>query len=114
MSIATPNTFQKLICFIGAVNYYRGFESQQSNNMSPFTTLAKAISKSFLKQWKPQRVDFLNKVKEIIAHNVIFKYPDLNNSYLIQTDASKYQLDAVIYQDKAHIALFSHKLTPYQ
>jgi hypothetical protein len=41
-------------------------------------------------------------------------YPDFNKPFHIHTDASHYQLGAVISQDNHPIAFYSHKLQPAQ
>ena len=44
----------------------------------------------------------------------MLRHPDFNKPFEIHTDASKYQLDAVISQDNKPIAFYSRKLNPAQ
>jgi RNase H-like domain found in reverse transcriptase len=52
--------------------------------------------------------------KKIIAREVILAYPDFNKLFEIHTDASHYQLGAVICQEGKPIAFYSRKLNPAQ
>ena len=59
------------------------------------------------------------KIKALIAQDVLLYYPDPNKKFIIKPDPSKSQLGSVIYQigdnNKQHpVAFFSHKLTPAQ
>jgi hypothetical protein len=53
-------------------------------------------------------------MKAIVCHKVLFLYPDFNKPFHIHTDASHYQLGAVISQDNHPIAFYSCKLQPAQ
>ena len=52
--------------------------------------------------------------KKIIAKEVMLAYPDFNKPFVIHTDASHYQLGAVISQEGKPIAFYSRKLNPAQ
>jgi RNase H-like domain found in reverse transcriptase len=52
--------------------------------------------------------------KKIIAREVMLAYPDFNELFKIHTDASHYQLGAVISQKGKPIAFCSRKLNPAQ
>jgi len=52
--------------------------------------------------------------KRIIAKEVLLAYPDFSKPFQIHTDASHYQLGAVISQDNKPIAFYSRKLNPAQ
>jgi hypothetical protein len=49
-----------------------------------------------------------------LAKHIALSYPDFHKSFDIYTDASKYQLGAVITQDKKPIAYYPHKHTDAQ
>ena len=54
------------------------------------------------------------KIKQIVAREVLLAYPDFNLPFDIHTDAIKLQLGAVISQNGKPIAFYSHKLNPAQ
>jgi hypothetical protein len=49
-----------------------------------------------------------------VCRKVLLSYPDFNKPFHIHTDASHYQLGAVISQDNCPIAFYSRKLQPAQ
>jgi hypothetical protein len=49
-------------------------------------------------------------MKAIVCCEVLLSYPDFNKPFHIYTDASHYQLGAVISQDNHPIAFYSRKL----
>ena len=56
-------------------------------------------------------VDAFNKIKLEISEDALLAFPDPNKIFVIFTDASDYQLGAVIIQDDWPVAFFSQKLT---
>ena len=50
-------------------------------------------------------------IKRILAHDTLLDYPYFNGEFKIYTDASKFQLGAVIRQKVKPIVLYSIKLT---
>ncbi len=52
--------------------------------------------------------------KRIIARETMLAYPDYSKPFVIHTDASHYQLGAVISQDDKPIAFYSRKLNDAQ
>ena len=52
--------------------------------------------------------------KALLATYTLMCYPNHNKPFYIYTDASDYQLGAVIYQEQRPIAFFSRKLNPAQ
>ena len=53
-------------------------------------------------------------MKHLIAKETLFAYPDFNKKFTIHTDASDFQLGAVIMQENKPLAFFSCKLTSAQ
>ena len=52
--------------------------------------------------------------KRVIVKETLLAYPNFNKPFQIHTDASNYQLGAVVSQEGKPIAFYSHKLTPAQ
>jgi len=52
--------------------------------------------------------------KRVIAKETLLAYPNFNKPFQIYTDASHYQLGAVVSQEGKPIAFYSRKLNPAQ
>jgi hypothetical protein len=63
--------------------------------------LNRASSKKY---WTTEQDNTFNAVKALIACNVLLHYPNPNEPFDIETDASEYQLGAVIKQDGLPVA----------
>jgi RNase H-like domain found in reverse transcriptase len=78
------------------------------------STLSFATSTNAKWNWGEPQKKALAMAKRIIAREVLLAYPDFSKPFQIHTDASHYQLGAVISQDCKPIALYSRKLKPEQ
>jgi RNase H-like domain found in reverse transcriptase len=65
-------------------------------------------------QWTPQCDQSFQAIKALLAKEAFLQYPDHNKPFHIYTDASDYQLGAVIMQNGKPVAFFSRKLNPAQ
>jgi hypothetical protein len=61
-------------------------------------------------EWHSSHQKAFENIKKVIGSEVILCYPDFNNPFHLDTDASDHQLGAVIMQDKKPIAFYSQKL----
>jgi len=52
--------------------------------------------------------------KRVVAKETLLAYPNFNKPFQIHTDASHYQLGAVVSQEGKPIAFYSRKLNPAQ
>ena len=111
LKIAEPTTRRELRSFIGVVNYYRDMWIRRSHVLAPLATLT---SKTTKWKWGPQQKAAFETCKKIIAREVMLAYPDFTQPFQIHTDASHYQLGAVISQKGKPIAFYSRKLNPAQ
>jgi hypothetical protein len=76
--------------------------------------LAKLTSKTVKWHWGPEEQKAFDQMKKVISREVLLAYPDFNQKFVIHTDASHYQLGAVISQNGKPIAFYSRKLKPEQ
>ena len=62
-------------------------------------------------KWTQVEQDAFDKIKRIVAHDTLLTYPDFNETFKIHTDASTFQLGALISQKGKPVALYSRKMT---
>ena len=63
----------------------------------------KAGKQKNLWHWDEVHEKAFDDIKEVIAHDVVWAYPDFDKTFEIYTDASSRQIDAVITQDNRSI-----------
>eukprot|EP00977_Amphora_coffeiformis_P009356 scaffold2144_cov98-Amphora_coffeaeformis.AAC.1 len=106
-----PPTNQKEVrSFIGMVNYYRDMWPRRAHILAPLTELTG--KGAFI--WEPRHQTAFEQMKTILAKDALLAFPDLNVPFDIETDASDYQLGAVIKQNGRPVAYYSRKLNPAQ
>ena len=111
LDIAPPKTKRELRSFIGMVNYYRDMWIRRSELLAPLSALC---SKNAKWQWTDVEQTAFEKIKRVISKETLLAYPDFNDTFEIHTDASDYQLGAVISQKGRPIAFYSRKLQDAQ
>ena len=114
VNIAQPQSLKQLRAFIGMVNFYRDFWKKRADIMAPLTALMKVPRKEFLKHWTDEHTKAFKATKAMIAEDVLLAYPDPNKLFVIETDASDYQLGAIGYQDNQPVFMWSRKLSKAQ
>jgi hypothetical protein len=112
LNIQAPRNVKEVRAFIGAVTFYRDMFAHRSHILTPLTELTKKPKAKFL--WTPEAQKSFDAMKAIIAKDVLVRYPDHNEEFHVVTDASDYQLGAVILQRGAPVAFYSRKLNPAQ
>ncbi len=108
-----PTTTTEVRRLIGMVQYYRDLWPRRSHILEPFTEISSG-KKGKPITWTPKLEQAFNDVKAMISKETMLNYPDWSKPFVIHTDASDYQLGAVISQDKKPIAFFSRKLNKAQ
>jgi len=111
LKIAEPRTRKELRSFIGMVNYHRDMWVRRSHVLAP---LAALTSKTTRWKWEPQHQKAFAMAKIVIAKETLLAYPNFNKPFQIHTNASHYQLGAVVSQEGKSIAFYSPKLNPAQ
>ena len=65
-------------------------------------------------KWTQVEQDNFNKIKRIVDCNNLSTYPDFSETFKINTDASAFQLGAVISREGKPISCYRRKLTGTQ
>jgi RNase H-like domain found in reverse transcriptase len=84
--------------------------SQHSHILAPLTELTG--KKAFV--WEDKHQEAFEQMKALIAMDAPLAYPNHNKPFDIETDASDYQLGAIIKQDNRPIAYYTRKLNSAQ
>jgi hypothetical protein len=100
--------------FVGMVQYYRDLWPRRSEILLPITNLTKGQKKKGPIEWTPECENAFETIKRLIARDTLLAYPDFNKKFTIHTDASDFQLGAVISQEGKPLAFYSRKLTSAQ
>jgi transposase InsO family protein len=111
LNIDPPKNKRQLRRFIGMVNYYKDTFRLRSHLMSSLTSMT---SKNCQFQWTDEHQSNFDQVKNAIAKATLLKFPNMNEPFIIHTDASQLQLGGIISQNNAPISFYSRKLTPAQ
>ena len=108
-----PTTTTEVRRFIGMVQYYRDLWPRRSHLLTPFTEISSGPKGKKI-SWNDELEQAFNDTKAMICKETLLIYPDWNKPFDIHTDASDYQLGAVISQEGKPIAFFSRKLNNAQ
>jgi transposase InsO family protein len=107
LAIAPPKNVKQLRSFLGMVNYYRDMWIRRSHILAPLNALNKKGRKW---EWGEEHQRAFDNIKRVMAKETLLHYPDFNKPFEIHTDASHYQIGAVITQDNKPIAFYTRKL----
>ena len=112
-ALERPKTVTEVRRLIGMVQYYRDLWPKRSDILKPFTDISSG-KKSKKIEWTPELELAFKAVKKMVCVETLLTYPDWSKPFDIHTDASDYQLGAVISQEGKPIAFFSRKLNSAQ
>ena len=112
-SMERPTTVTEVRRLIGMVQYYRDLWPRRSHVLEPFTAISSGKKRAKIK-WTPQLEEAFHKIKQMVCKETLLTYPDWSKPFDIHTDASDFQLGAVISQEGKPIAFFSRKLNRAQ
>jgi hypothetical protein len=108
-----PKNLKQLRSFLGMINYYRDMWKQRSHILAPLTALTKLKPRDKFR-WEEEEQAAFEKAKAAITADVMLSFPGFTKPFDIHTDASEYQLGAVISQGRKPIAFYSRKLSGAQ
>lgn len=90
-----PKTTKQIKGFLGILGYYRKF-------IKDFAKLTKPLTKCLKKDAKiihsEEFISCFSECKQLLTSDPLLKYPDFNNKFILETDASDFALGAVLSQ----------------
>ena len=116
IKIKPPTDVKQVRQFLGKINYYHRFIDKVSSLLSPLHQLLKKDQKF---EWTTECQETFDKLKVIITSQPVLAIFNPNERCILETDASKLGLGAVLKQkgsdEQLHpIGYFSKKLTKHQ
>ena len=106
-----PTTITELRGFLGLASYYRRFIKDFSKMSKPLTKLMQGIKYekgkkqkdqnkkiSITENWGKEQEENFNRLKQVLTEAPVLVYPDFEKEFILQTDASKGALGAVLSQ----------------
>ena len=111
LRINPPKNVRQLRHFLGMVNYYRDMWRRRSHLLAPLSSL---VSKKTKWKWTEECQRSFEEMKRVMSKETLLAFPDFEDTFHIYTDASDYQLGAVIMQKGKPLAFYSRKLNAAQ
>ena len=111
LDIDRPRSTKDVRSFVGLVNYYKDMWPQRAHTLAPLTQLC---SNKIKFNWEEIHEIAFQKMKRIVAKDVMLRFPQHDKKFVIHTDASQHQIGATISQENKPIAYFSRKLSATQ
>ena len=111
-----PTTKKQVRSFLGLMGFYRRFIPNFSEIAYPLTELTKKGQPNKIQNWQESHDKAFKELKEKIINPPILKLPQINEPFIIRTDASDIGLGSVLLQEengeKFPVAYASRKLLP--
>jgi hypothetical protein len=103
LNMTPPKTQKDVRRFVGMINFYRDLYPKRAETLSPLTDLC-GHKRKFT--WEAQHEQAFQKMKDIIAQDIMLTYPQFDKPFHIYTDASELQIGSVIMQDSKPLGFF--------
>ena len=115
INMQAPKSQRQIRRFIGGINFYRKMWKKRSHILSPITKLTG--NKKF--KWGEEQEKAFNNIKAVMIQETMLAYPNFNETFYIYTDASDYQMGAMVCQkndvgEYVPILFHSRKLNQHQ
>ena len=112
LKLAKPTHPKQLRRYLGFANYNKQFYQRRAHVFAPLTELSGIKRQAeFLKRWGPEQDKAWEESKQLLAQDVLLYFPDPNLPFDLETDASDYQVGAVLKQQGNVVGVYSRKLT---
>jgi hypothetical protein len=102
---------KQLRYFIDLVNFYCYMWRRRSHLLTPLAELAGKNAKF---EWSTKLQEAFDAIKAAVIKDVLCSFPDYSLPFELYTDASEYEMGAVLMQGTKTLAFWSRKLKPEQ
>ena len=92
-----PKTKKQVRSFLGLTGYYRDFIQNYSTIAAPLSELTKKAKPNKV-IWEEKLENSYNELKSALSKAPVFRLPDLDREFVLQTDASDVGIGAVLMQ----------------
>ena len=106
--LRSPKTQKELQKCLGIINWFRPFLANSSSKIAPLTDL---LQKGKIFIWTKLHEHILCEIKEMILQQPILVYPNFQEVFEMQVDASQEGIGGVVFQEAGIVGYFSRELT---
>ena len=114
-----PKTYMQVCAFCGLAGHYRRFIKGFANIVCPLYNVLRKEVKMGLVDLPPKAWEAMGILNGKVQSMPVLVFPDFDKPFLLETDASKEELGAVLSQKQSNrwyhpVAFGSHSLTPLE
>ncbi|GFO34730.1 reverse transcriptase [Plakobranchus ocellatus] len=115
INLTVPTTKKQVRSFMGMLNYYRAFIPDFASIAAPLTNLLRKGSPEKV-SWNQSCQQSFDTVKDLLSSDPILIIPDINEQFVVRSDASDTGLGAVLLQERNQLLMpcryASRRLSP--
>ncbi|GFR76896.1 transposon Tf2-12 polyprotein [Elysia marginata] len=115
LHLKAPSTKKQVRSLMGLISYYRAFIPKFSSIINPLTDLLRKGNPEKI-IWSSECEKSLEHIQKILTEDPILIIPNLNDQFIVRTDASDYGIGAVLLQERHGVLMpcrfASRKLLP--
>ncbi|MGL5707608.1 MAG: reverse transcriptase domain-containing protein [Aeromonas sp.] len=107
-----PKTRRQLLKILGFINWFRPFIKNLSTIIVKLTDKTRHIKERF--EWTNEDQNIINLIYEKIETAALLSYPNYNENFSLDVDASDRGVGGVLYQSNRLVGIFSKKFSKTQ